>query len=155
MHATGSASSRACGDSQTRQRSRLCLQASMRAALPAHTGASCSARECQHRESPCARAGHILALCVENGEMSWKADVSGARHASGSAAYGKALDLQRRLAYADRHALAFLAAGADAVVELQIVPHHRDPRQHIGPVADERRALQRRRDTSVLDEVSL
>src|SRR5688572_20204386 len=33
----------------------------------------------------------------------------------------QALDLQRRLADSDRHALPFLAAGADAGVELEIV----------------------------------
>jgi general secretion pathway protein A len=55
-----------------------------------------------------------------------------------------AVDAQRRLADADRDALPFLAAGADAVVELEVVADHRHARQHVGAVADQRGALDRR-----------
>jgi hypothetical protein len=48
-----------------------------------------------------------------------------------------------RLADADRHALTVLAAGADAVVEPQIVADHRDLGQRVGAVADQGRALDR------------
>jgi hypothetical protein len=51
--------------------------------------------------------------------------------------------------------LAFLAAGADAAVELQVVADHADARQHVGAVADQRRALDRRADLAVLDQVGL
>ena len=44
------------------------------------------------------------------------------------AAHGHRVDLQRRLADADRHALAVLAADADARVELQVVADHADTR---------------------------
>jgi CRP-like cAMP-binding protein len=43
-----------------------------------------------------------------------------------AAAYRQAVDAQRRLADADRHALAFLAAGADARIERHVVADHRD-----------------------------
>jgi hypothetical protein len=42
-----------------------------------------------------------------------------------------------RLADADRHALAFLAAGADAGVEAHVVADHRDAGQHVRAVADQ------------------
>ena len=59
---------------------------------------------------------------------------------------GQAIHFDRRDADADRHRLSVFAAGADAFVELQIVAHHRDARQHVGAVADQRRALDRRGD---------
>src|ERR1035437_7122856 len=45
------------------------------------------------------------------------------------------------------------AAGADAFIEFQIVADHRNPRQHVGSVADQGCALDRGRDLSVFDEV--
>ena len=65
---------------------------------------------------------------------------SGGDH-SARAAHREPVDAQRGLAHAHRHALPFLAAGADAVVELEIVAHHRHAREHVGAVADERGAL--------------
>src|ERR1700712_1223906 len=64
-----------------------------------------------------------------------------------------ALHPQRRLADADRHALAVLAAGADAGIELKIVADHGDAMQVGRAVADQHRALQRRADPAVLDLV--
>jgi hypothetical protein len=46
--------------------------------------------------------------------------VDGRRLGAG-AANGQPIDTQGRLTYTDRHALSFLAAGADAVIELEIV----------------------------------
>src|SRR5690606_39016018 len=60
---------------------------------------------------------------------------------------------QRRLSDADGYALAFLAAGADAVVELEIVAHHGHARQHVRSIADERGALHGRTEPAVLDEI--
>src|SRR3546814_3851085 len=54
-----------------------------------------------------------------------------------------------------RHALALLAAGADAVVELHVVADHLHLGHHIGAVADEGGALHRRAHLAVLDEVGL
>ena len=51
--------------------------------------------------------------------------VTGTRYALGGAADRQPVDAQRRLADADRHALAFLAADADAGVELHVVADHR------------------------------
>src|SRR6266567_4039857 len=62
---------------------------------------------------------------------------------------------QRRLADADRHALAVLAAGADAGIQREIVADHGDPVQVGRPVADQHRALQRRAELAVLDLVGL
>ena len=62
---------------------------------------------------------------------------------------------QRRLADADRHALAVLAAGADSRIERKIVPDHGDAVQVGRPVADQHRALQGCPDLAVLDLVGL
>src|SRR5687767_5689814 len=58
---------------------------------------------------------------------------------------------QGRLADPDRHALAILAAGADTVVELQIVADHRHLAHRVGTVADQGRALDRRADLALFD----
>ena len=73
--------------------------------------------------------------------------------ASGCAADGQAVDAQGRLADAHRHALAFLAAGADAGVELHVVADHGHARERIGAVADDGRALDRVLDLAVFDPV--
>src|SRR5664280_819791 len=52
--------------------------------------------------------------------------------------------LQRGNAHTNWHRLSILAAGPDTLVELQIAADHRDSGQHIWPVSDERRVLQRR-----------
>src|SRR5262245_29803382 len=44
---------------------------------------------------------------------------------SARAADRESIDAQRRLSDANRHALPFLAAGADPVVELEVVADHR------------------------------
>src|SRR5690349_25116393 len=62
---------------------------------------------------------------------------------------------QRRLADADRHALAVLAAGADAGIEREIVAHHGNAMQIGRSVADQHRALERRADLAVLDLIGL
>src|SRR3989449_10178441 len=62
---------------------------------------------------------------------------------------------QRRLADADRHALAVLAAGADAGIEREVVADHGDAMQVGRAVADQHGALQRRADLAVLDLVGL
>ena len=54
---------------------------------------------------------------------------------SGRSANCQPLDLERRLADADRHALAFLAAGADSRVELQVGADHADPGQRVLMIA--------------------
>src|SRR5271169_2227359 len=53
---------------------------------------------------------------------------------------------------ADWHRLSILAAGADALIELQVAAHHRNFGQHIRPVANQRRVLQRRSNDAVLDQ---
>src|SRR6185437_5243903 len=75
--------------------------------------------------------------------------------ASARAADGDAVDAQRRLADADRHALAVLAAGADAAVECKVVADHRHAVQVGRSVADQHRALDRRPDLAVLDAIRL
>src|SRR3984957_13751050 len=69
------------------------------------------------------------------------------------AAYRNTVDAQGGLADADRDALAVLAAGADAVVELEIVADHRYPMQVGRPVADQHGALDRRADFAVLEPI--
>src|ERR1700687_937490 len=53
------------------------------------------------------------------------------------------------------HRLAILAAGPDTRVEREVISHHRDARQHVGAVADKRRALHRPSHFAVFDQVSL
>src|SRR5271154_6965281 len=75
--------------------------------------------------------------------------------ASAGAADRNAVEPQCRLADADRHALAVLAAGADAVVQREGVADHGDTVQVGRAVADQHRALDRRADFAVLDAVGL
>src|SRR5690606_35983902 len=71
------------------------------------------------------------------------------------AADGHRGDLHGRTADAHRHALPILAAGPDPVGGLEVVAEHDDLAHHVGAVADEVHALERRRDLAVLDEVAL
>ena len=64
---------------------------------------------------------------------------------SARAAHGEGINLERRLPDADGHALALFAAHAHALVELEVVSDHADAREHIGTVADQRRAFDRAR----------
>ena len=66
-----------------------------------------------------------------------------------------AVELDGGHADTDRHALAFLAAGADAFIEPQVVAHHRDILQRLGAVADQRSVLYRRGDLAIFDQVGL
>src|SRR5690606_29456294 len=68
-------------------------------------------------------------------------------------AHRQPLDPQGGLAHADRHALAVLAADADAAVELHVVADHRHPRKRIRAVADDGGALHRILDLPVLHPV--
>src|SRR5699024_7957245 len=65
------------------------------------------------------------------------------------------VDTQRRLADADRYALAVLAAHADAGVQRQVVADHGYAVQYVGAVADQRRALDWRADFAIFDAVGL
>src|SRR5262245_37026833 len=71
------------------------------------------------------------------------------------AAHRDLVDAQRRLADAHRDALTVLAAGADAVVEGEVVADHADAVQVGRAVADQHRALHRRADLAVIDAVGL
>src|SRR5580693_7620644 len=75
--------------------------------------------------------------------------------ASGRAADRQRIDAQRRLTDADGDALTVLAAGADAIVQLQVVADHGNARQYVRAVADESRALEWRAQAAVLDRVRL
>src|SRR5581483_10746222 len=67
----------------------------------------------------------------------------------------EAIDLEGGNADADGDGLAILAAGTDALVELEIVAHHGDARENVGPIADEGGVLERRGDFAVFDEIRL
>ncbi|ABA47973.1 hypothetical protein BURPS1710b_3335 [Burkholderia pseudomallei 1710b] len=71
------------------------------------------------------------------------------------AAHRHVVEPQRRLADADGHALAFLAAHADARVEPHVVADHAHVLERFRAAADQRRALDRIRDLAVLDHVCL
>ena len=67
------------------------------------------------------------------------------------AADGHTIDFNRRDADSDWNGLSIFAAGADAFIEFQIVADHRNPRQHIGSVADQGCALDRGGDLSIFN----
>ena len=71
------------------------------------------------------------------------------------AADGELIQQHGRLADADGHALAVLAAGADAGVEGHVVADHGNAGERVGAVANQRRALDRGADLAVLDQVGL
>src|SRR5271165_946318 len=72
---------------------------------------------------------------------------------SSRAADCHAVELYRRHAYANRHALPFFAAGAHAFVELEIVAHHRDVLERLGSVANQRGVAHWSGDLAVFNEV--
>src|SRR3990170_2760789 len=72
-----------------------------------------------------------------------------------SSANRQAVDAQGGLPHAHRHALAFLAAGADAGVEAHVVADHADALERIRTVADERGAFHRIGELAVIDHVGL
>src|SRR6267143_2876 len=74
---------------------------------------------------------------------------------AGGAADRQSLDAKGRLADPDRNALAVLAAGSDPGVHPQVVADHRYAGQRIGPVADQRGALDWCADLAVFDQVGL
>src|SRR5262245_57132232 len=65
------------------------------------------------------------------------------------------VDPDGRQADADWHRLTVLAARPDPFVELKVVADADDSGQGLGAVANERGALHRRRDPSVLDQICL
>src|SRR5690606_38115251 len=71
------------------------------------------------------------------------------------AAHRQAVHAQRRHANAYRHTLAFLAAGTYAGVQPHVVADHAYASHGVRTIADERRPLDRRSDTSVLDQIGL
>src|SRR5438876_3881975 len=73
----------------------------------------------------------------------------------GRAADGQVVDADRRKPHTHRDRLAFLAAGAHALVQLEVATDADDARQRLGAVADQRRALDRRGHAPVLDEIGL
>src|SRR2546430_2657266 len=59
----------------------------------------------------------------------------------GRAADGQVVDADRRKPHTHRDRLAFLAAGAHALVQLEVATDADDARQRLGAIADQRRAL--------------
>src|SRR4051812_3257694 len=72
---------------------------------------------------------------------------------SACAADSEVVHAQRGLAHAYGNALAFLAARADTIVQLQIVTHHAHASEDVWAVANERGALQWRAELAVLDRI--
>src|SRR4029077_16739528 len=65
------------------------------------------------------------------------------------------VDSNRWQTDAHRHRLPVLAAGPDSHIEREVVAHHRDAGQHVGTIADKRRAFHRAGHFPVFDQVSL
>src|SRR5919106_5553900 len=74
--------------------------------------------------------------------------------AGGGSSNGKPFNQERWLTDPDRDPLPLLAAGADALIEGQIVPHRPHPGQAVRSVADQGRSFDRCGDLAVLDQVS-
>ena len=60
---------------------------------------------------------------------------------------------QRWLTNPNRHTLSVFAAGADAVIEREIVADHRDLGHRVGAIADQCSALDRGADFTTLDQI--
>src|SRR5260370_3013345 len=69
--------------------------------------------------------------------------------------FRSAVDAQRGLAHAHRHALAFLAAGANAAVQAHVVADHGDVLERFRTAAHDGRALDGVLDLAVLDPIGL
>src|SRR5215469_2694683 len=65
------------------------------------------------------------------------------------------VDLDSRNPHPDWHRLPIFSASTNPLVELEIISDHRYTSERIRTVANQRRALNRSGDTSVLDQVSL
>src|SRR5437899_3226552 len=65
-----------------------------------------------------------------------------------------AIDLDGRNADANRHALPFLTARADAFIQLQIVADHADVLQRFRTVADQRGVAHRAGELAVFDQIT-
>src|SRR5579883_1089500 len=102
----------------------------------------------RRRRRAAPRAGHLPAPP----EGRWTARRPAGK-SCGGAADGEAVHAQRGLTDADRHLLPVLAAGADAVIEPQIIADHADLGEGVGTIADERRALDGGADLPVFDEI--
>src|SRR5579863_9058506 len=72
---------------------------------------------------------------------------------SGGATNGQAIDFDGRDTDAYGHSLAIFAAGPDTLVQLQVISNHRNPRQHVGAVANQRRAFDGGGDLAIFDQV--
>src|SRR5580765_5582756 len=70
------------------------------------------------------------------------------------AAHRNAIQTQGRLADADRDALAFLAADADAGIELHVITDERNTVEYVRAVTDQGGALDRVGNPAVLDHIS-
>src|SRR5690606_35951237 len=66
---------------------------------------------------------------------------------------GQPIDTQCRLPYTDGHTLPILAAGADSLVELQIVTQQADSPQHFRTITDQCRAFDRPTESAVFDPI--
>jgi hypothetical protein len=114
--------------------------------LPAALGLKASAED----------AGHIEPTRPTRTESAPERAVALAIACSGlGTADGDALDQQRRLADTHRHALPVLATDTHALVQGQVVADHAHLLHGFRTVADQGRALHRRGDAAILDQVGL
>src|SRR5689334_20315870 len=157
MYVRSSQSFRAREESHLCQRSSLCRGV---------TTQGCPGTTCVFVDSAGLNLGREVRACAASADCASRnrrqrppGTLAGRAYAvsvrSAGAADRKPIDPEGRLSYTDGNALAVLAAGADSIIELQIVPDHRDPREHIRTIADQRRALQRRADAALVDGVRL
>src|ERR1700694_3152866 len=90
---------------------------------------------------------------MRNGDPAAPGDDNAERCGLPRAADRDAVDAQGGLTDADRHALAVLAASADAGIEREVVADHAHARERIGTVADQHRAFERCADLAVLNPI--
>src|SRR6185295_8196502 len=67
--------------------------------------------------------------------------------------HGNLANLYRWQTHGNGHHLAFLPADSDALIELEIVPHHCDISQYSRTVSNQGCSLHRRGDLAIFDEV--
>src|SRR5258708_39929668 len=76
-----------------------------------------------------------------------------ARIPSWCSADGQPVDFECRDADAYGHGLSVFAAGSYAFVEFEVVADHRNSRQYVGTIADQRRAFDGGGDLTVFDQI--
>jgi hypothetical protein len=99
--------------------------------------------------------GHLGKNILRDKEFPQANEINCVLSADFGAPDGQTLDLEAGLADADGHRLTILAAGAYAGIEREVVADHEHAPEYRRSIANQCRAVHRRGDLAVLDEIGL